>query len=167
MAEKLTNSDIEKIKKEIDYRKLELRPQLIAAVKETRAHGDLSENFEYHAAKREKNRNDSRISYLERMIKNAIIVSEISTEGKVSMNNMVTLYYPDDDETETIKIVTSIRGDSIDGKISPESPLGAAIYGRSVGETVTVSVPGGSSYDVTIQSIDQNSDASGDTIRQF
>ncbi len=167
MAEKLTKSDVEKIKKEIEHRKLEVRPKLIEAVKEARAHGDLSENFEYHAAKKEKNQNESRISYLERMLKNAIIVTEVSKEGRVSMNNTVTLYYPDDDFTEDIKIVTSIRGNSLDGKISPESPLGAAIFGHAVGETVKVPMPDGGSYDVVIKAIDQSSDDEGDTIRRF
>ncbi len=167
MAEKLTKSDIEKIEKEIEHRKLEVRPRLIAAVKEARAHGDLSENFEYHAAKREKNQNESRISYLERMIKNAVIVSEDSAAGRVSMNNKVTLFYPDDNSTETIKIVTSIRGNSLDGKISNESPLGAAIFGRAVGDTVSVPMPGGGSYDVVIRSIDQSGGSDEDTIRRF
>lgn len=167
MAERLTKSDIEKIRKEIEYRKLELRPQLIAAVKEARAHGDLSENFEYHAAKKEKNQNESRISYLERMIKSAIIISEESQTGKVSMNNKVTLYYPDDDETEEIKLVTSIRGNSLDGKISPESPLGAAIFGRKVGDVVNVPLPDGGSYEVEIRAIDQTTGDEEDTIRKF
>ncbi|MBQ7676994.1 MAG: transcription elongation factor GreA [Lachnospiraceae bacterium] len=167
MAEKLTKSDIEKIQKEIEHRKLEVRPKLIAAVKEARAHGDLSENFEYKAAKREKNQNESRISYLERMIKTAIIVSEASADGKVSMNNRVTLYYPDDDFTEEIKIVTSIRGNSREGKISPESPLGAAIFGHAAGETVKVPTPDSGSYDVTIQSIDQSANDDDDSIRGF
>ena len=167
MREKLTKSDVEKIRKEIDHRKLELRPKLIEAVKEARAQGDLSENFEYYAAKREKNKNESRIGYLERMLKSAIVISDESHEGKVSMNNVVTLYYPDEDFEEEVKITTSIRGNSQENKISTESPLGKAVFGHAEGETVTVKLDDGGSYDVVIKAINQDTDDDSDEIRSF
>lgn len=89
MYDKLTESDVRKMEEEIEYRKLELRKQLLEEVKETRAHGDLSENFEYHAAKREKNKNESRIRYLERMIRTAQIIADHSGEDEVGMNDRV------------------------------------------------------------------------------
>ena len=130
MGERLTKKDVAKIKEEINYRKLVVRPDAIEAVKEARAQGDLSENFEYYAAKRDKNQNESRIRYLERMLKNASIISDESKEDEVGINNTVDLYFEDDDEVQQVKLVTSIRGNSLDGKISTESPLGKAILGH-------------------------------------
>lgn len=133
MGERLTRSDIEKIEKEIEERKLVKRPELIEAVKEARAQGDLSENFEYYAAKREKNLNESRIRYLERMLKFATIVEEKeSADDEAALNKTVTVYFPDDDETETFRIVTSIRGNSLKGLISIDSPMGKALDRKSV-----------------------------------
>ena len=91
MGERLTKHDVEKIEKEIEYRKLVVRKDAIEAVKEARAQGDLSENFEYYAAKKEKNQNESRIRYLERMLKTAVVISEESKEDEVGLNNTVTL----------------------------------------------------------------------------
>ena len=127
MREQLTESDVKKIREEIEYRKLVVRKEAIEAVKEARAHGDLSENFEYHAAKKDKNRNESRIRYLERMLKTAVIVSDQSEDGVAGINNRITVYFPEDDEEETFKLVTSIRGNSLNGYISTESPIGKAI----------------------------------------
>ena len=127
MREQLTEHDVKKIEEEIEYRKLVVRKEAIEAVKEARAHGDLSENFEYHAAKKDKNRNESRIRYLERMLKTAKIVKDTSAADEAGLNNLVEVYFPEDDETDTFKLVTSIRGNSLDGKISIESPLGKAI----------------------------------------
>ena len=122
--EKLTQKDVERLQEEIDHRKLVVRKEAIEAVKEARAQGDLSENFEYYAAKRDKNKNESRIRYLERMIKNAEIITDNSRDDEVGLNNTVQLYMEEDDETETYKLVTSIRGNSLSGRISTESPLG-------------------------------------------
>ena len=127
MREQLTESDIKKIREEIEYRKLVVRKEAIEAVKEARAQGDLSENFEYYAAKKDKNRNESRIRYLENMIKNARVVSDKSGSDEVGMNDTVTLYFEDDDEEEVYRLVTSIRGNSLKGLISIESPLGKAV----------------------------------------
>ena len=136
--EQLTKTDMEKIQAEIDDRILVQRPKLIADLKEARSHGDLSENFEYYAAKREKNQNESRIRYLQNMLKNARLVDDTNETGVVSLNNTVTYYIPEDDMEETVKIVTSIRGNSLKGKISNESPVGQALMGHKVGDTCRV-----------------------------
>ncbi|MDD6442263.1 MAG: transcription elongation factor GreA [bacterium] len=167
MRERLTESDVRKIEEEIEHRKLVVRKEAIEAVKEARAHGDLSENFEYHAAKKDKNRNESRIRYLERMLKTAEIVSDKSEDGVVGINNRVTVYFPDEDEEETFKIVTSIRGNSLTGYISTESPVGKAIFGHRVGETVKVEVNENFSYDVEIRKIVDSTDDENDAIRGF
>ena len=166
MREKLTQHDVEKIQQEIDQRKLEERPKLIEAVKEARSHGDLSENFEYHAAKLEKNQNESRIRYLENLLKNAIVISDASREDEVGLNNTVTLFMEDDDEEEVYKLVTSIRGSSIHNMISTESPLGRAILRHKVGDRVLVQANETYSYYVTIRKI-ENTDDSDDTIRKY
>ena len=167
MRERLTESDVRKIEEEIEHRKLVVRKEAIEAVKEARAHGDLSENFEYHAAKKDKNRNESRIRYLERMLKTAEIVSDKSEDGVVGINNRVTVYFPDEDEEETFKIVTSIRGNSLTGYISTESPVGKAIFGHRVGETVKVEVNENFSYDLEIRKIVDSTDDENDAIRGF
>lgn len=167
MHDKLTRSDIKKMQEEIDYRKLELRKQLLEDVKETRAHGDLSENFEYHAAKREKNKNESRIRFLERMIKTADIIDDSSKEDEVGMNNTVEVYFEEDDEVETYRIVTTVRGDSLHQLISIESPLGKALMGHKVGDRVEVVVNKDYSYYVVIKKIENTTDDSGDRIRSY
>lgn len=167
MRERLTESDVKKIEEEIEHRKLVVRKEAIEAVKEARAHGDLSENFEYHAAKKDKNKNESRIRYLERMLKTAEIVSDQSEDGVVGINNRVTVYFPDEEEEETFKIVTSIRGNSLTGYISTESPIGKAIFGHRVGETVEVKVNDQYSYDVEIRNIVNSTDDEEDAIRGF
>ena len=138
MGEQLTPNDVKKIKEEIEYRKVVVRKKELEAVKEARAQGDLSENFEYKAAKQDKNRNESRIRYLERMLKHAKIVSDQSAEDEVGINNTVDLYFEDDDEVETYRLVTSVRANSMEGKISIESPLGKAIKGRKTGDRIFV-----------------------------
>ena len=167
MGEQLTPNDVKKIKEEIEYRKVVVRKKELEAVKEARAQGDLSENFEYKAAKQDKNRNESRIRYLERMLKHAKIVSDQSAEDEVGINNRVELYFEDDDETDTYKIVTTVRGNSLDNKISNESPLGRAVLGRKVGDRVYVKVNDRSGYYVVIRSIDKSSDDQGDEIRKY
>lgn len=166
MREKLTKSDIRKIQEEIDHRKLVVRPECLEAVKEARAHGDLSENFEYHAAKREKNLNESRIRYLETMLKHAIVISDESKEDEVGLNKRVTLYMEDDDEEEVYKLVTSIRGNSMHNMISTESPLGKAIMRHKVGDRVEVKINERISYFVVIRSIENAGDEE-DQIRKF
>ncbi len=166
MYDQLTQSDIDKMKQEIEYRKLVVRKEALEAVKEARAHGDLSENFEYHAAKKDKNQNESRIRYLERMIKTARIVSDQSREDEVGLNNTVEVYFEDDDETETYKLVTTIRGNSLKGYISNESPLGRALLGHKAGDRVFVKIQENSGYYVQIRSIANTGDE-GDAIRKY
>lgn len=167
MNDRLTKSDIDKMLKEIDYRKLELRKTLLEDVKETRAHGDLSENFEYHAAKKAKNQNESRIRYLERMIKTANIIEDTSNEDEVGMNNTVTVLFEEDKTTETYKIVTTVRGDSLHNLISIESPLGKAIMKHKEGDRCEVRVSDSYSYYVKILKIEKTSDDSEDRIRSY
>lgn len=166
MYDELTQSDIQKMKEEIEYRKLVVRKEALEAVKEARAHGDLSENFEYHAAKKDKNINESRIRYLERMIKTAHIISDHSRADEVGLNNIVELYFEDDDETEVFKLVTTVRGNSLEGKISTESPIGKAILGHKAGERVFVSIGENAGYYVEIRSIDKSGDDT-DQLRKF
>ena len=167
MREKLTERDVQKIEEEIEHRKLVVRKEAIEAVKEARAQGDLSENFEYYAAKKHKNQNESRIRYLERMLKNAKIVSDTSKADEVGINNTVEVYFEDDDETETYRLVTSIRGNSLQGLISIESPLGKAIQGHKVGDRVLVKTNGNDGYYIVIKNIDNTTDDSHDTLRKY
>ena len=167
MGERLTKSDVEKIRAEIEHRKLVERKELIEAVKEARAHGDLSENFEYHAAKKEKNRNESRIRYLERLLRTAVIVEDRSKADEVGLNNTVEVYCEDDDEVETYRIVTSIRGSSLNGMISIESPIGKALLGHREGDRVYVKVNDDFVYYVTIRKVIKTESEEEDHIRSF
>ena len=155
------------MQEEIEYRKLVVRKRELEAVKEARAQGDLSENFEYKAAKQDKNRNESRIRYLERMLKNARIISDDSGEDEVGINNTVEVYFEDDDETETYRLVTSVRGNSLQGLISIESPLGKAIKGRKAGDRVKVKTNGDNGYYVVVKKIEKTTDDSNDTLRKY
>ena len=158
MHNELTRKDLELMRQELEYRRLVLRPQLIQAVKEARAFGDLSENFEYKAAKQEKNRNDSRCRYLENMIRTAVVVSEESAEGTVGLYDRVTLYVEEDDEEIVCQIVTTMRQDALNGRVSKESPVGRAVLGRRLGDRVTVQVNDSYSYDVVIRAIEPGED---------
>ncbi len=167
MYDELTPSDIRKMQEEIEYRKLVVRPQALEEVKETRAHGDLSENFEYHAAKKVKNQNESRIRYLERMIKTARVISEDSAMDEVGINNTVTVQFVDDGMEETYKIVTTVRGNSLEGLISNESPMGKALLGKKVGDIVHVQVNANVGYDVKILRLENTVDDGSDKLRSF
>ncbi|MBO4290667.1 MAG: transcription elongation factor GreA [Lachnospiraceae bacterium] len=167
MYDELTPSDIKKMQEEIEHRKVVVRQQALADVKEARAHGDLSENFEYHAAKKVKNQNESRIRYLERMIKTAKVISEESADDEVGINNTVTVEFTDDGSVETYKIVTTVRGNSLEGLISNESPLGKALLGKKEGETVHVQVNPNVGYEVKIVKIENTVDDGSDKLRSF
>lgn len=167
MNNELTQKDIEKMEEEIEYRKLVVRKQALEDVKEARAHGDLSENFEYYAAKRFKNQNESRIRYLERMIKTAVIVSDESAEDEVGMNNTVEVFFEEDGITEKYKLVTTVRGNSLEGLISTESPLGKALLGHKVGDRVYVEVNTSFGYYVVVKSIENTIDDGSDKLRSF
>lgn len=166
MNNQLTENDIKKMEEEIEYRKLVVRKEAIEAVKEARAQGDLSENFEYYAAKKDKNKNESRIRYLERMIKTAKIVSDDSGEDEVGVNKIVEIYFEEDDEVEKFKLTTTVRGNSLEGRISIESPIGKAILGHKVGDRVYVKVNDSFGYYVEIRSVEKSSDDS-DKLRSF
>ena len=167
MYDELTAGDIEKMQEEIAYRKRVVRPQTLEEVKTARAHGDLSENFEYHAAKRVKNQNESRIRYLERMIKTAKIISDQSAEDEVGINNTVTVEFVDDGSVETYRIVTPVRGNSLENLISNISPLGKALLGKKEGQTVHVQVNESVGYDVKIVKLEKTVDEDGDRIRSY
>lgn len=160
MHDRLTRQDIAKMEQEIEHRKLVVRKEALEDVKEARAHGDLSENFEYKAAKRHKNKNESRIRYLEKMIKTAIIVEDDSDEDEVGLNDTVTIYVEEDDCEETYKIVTTIRSDSLNQIISIESPLGKALIHKRVGERVYIKIDDSYGYYVVIRSINKSDDES-------
>lgn len=158
MFDELTDIDIKKMQEEIEYRTLVLRPECLEDVKVARAFGDLSENFEYKAAKREKNRNDSRIRYLERMIKTAKLISGGSALGEIGLFDKVELYFEKDDELQSYQIVTTLRQNSLKGFLSKESPLGKALMGRKLGDRVQVKVNEDYSYFVVVRSIEKGED---------
>ncbi|MBQ8279164.1 MAG: transcription elongation factor GreA [Roseburia sp.] len=167
MYDELTAEDIKKMEEEIEYRKLVVRKKALEAVKEARAQGDLSENFEYYAAKKDKNQNESRIRYLERMIKTAKVIPTDSAEDEVGMNNTITVYFEEDDEEEVYRIVTTVRSNSQKNLISNESPLGKALLGHKVGDKVEVQVNDNYSYVVEIRKIENTADEENDKIRSF
>ena len=167
MQDRLTKSDIKKMEEEIEYRKVVVRHKALEDVKSARELGDLSENFEYYAAKREKNMNESRIRYLDRMVRTANIIDDSSADDEVGINNTVTVEIVDEGEIEQYKIVTTIRSNSLIGYISIESPMGKALMGHKVGDRVTVHVNDDVSYDVIINDIDKSTDDTEDEISQY
>ncbi len=167
MHNELTKSDIKKIEEEIEYRKLVVRKEAIEAVKEARAQGDLSENFEYYAAKRDKNINEGRIRYLERMIKTAKIVDDASNLDEIGINNTIEVYFEEDDMTETYRLVTTVRQNALKNMVSIESPLGKAILGRKEGDRVYIQVNDNYGYYIQIKKIIKTEDDSQDMIRRF
>ena len=157
MNNELTSNDIKKMQEELDHRKLVLMPELIAEVQLTRSYGDLSENFEYKAAKQALNKNKGRIRYLEKMIKTARIIEDKSAEDEVGLYDKVTLLFIEDGDEETVQVVTTVRTNPLDSRISKESPLGSAILGRKQGDRVTVSGEAGA-YSVEIVKIQKCED---------
>lgn len=167
ISEQLTKEDVRRIEEEIEYRKTVVRPASLKALKEARAMGDLSENFEYYAAKRDNNMNNSRIRYLEKMLRFATIIDDQSGEDTVGINNTVSVYFEDDDETEEYRIVTSIRSDSRKGLISNLSPLGKALLGKKVGDRAQVITDNGTSFFVVIKELRNTGEAQSDRIHQY
>ena len=157
MNDALTREDIKKMQDELDTLRAEM-PAILEEVKRTRAFGDLSENFEYKAAKRAQNKNRSRTRYLEGMIKTARIIEDRSAEDEVGLFDNVEIYIPEDDETQMIRVVTTVRCDPRQGLISRESPFGKAILGKHVGDRFTVFVNENYSYDAVIKAITKSSD---------
>ena len=160
MYDRLTKKDIEKMQEELDHRKLVVRKEALEEVKEARAQGDLSENFEYKAAKREKNRNESRIRYLERMIKTATIMEDNTSEDEAGLNDTVVLYIEEDECEEEYKIVTTIRSDVMNNMISIESPMGKALLGHKEGDRVYININDKDGYYAQIRRIIKSDDES-------
>ena len=158
MYDELTEVDIKKMQEELDHRIRVLRPQLIEEVQTARAFGDLSENFEYKCAKQAKNRNDSRIRYLERMIRTARVIDEGGKNGGVALYDRVTVYLPEDGETEVLQVVTTMRKDPLKGIISRESPVGRALLGKKLGDIVHIQVDEHYGYDMVIRAIEKGQD---------
>ena len=164
MHNELTKKDIQMMKEELDYRRIQLRPQLLDAVKEARAFGDLSENFEYKAAKQEKNRNESRIRFLENMIKTAVVLPDAGASDGVQLYDRVTVFLGD---TEVYQVVTTMRQDALHGLISKESPLGKALLGRKVGETFHIQVNDTYGYDAVVKAIEKGADDGSVPLNRF
>ncbi|MEG2454663.1 MAG: GreA/GreB family elongation factor [Oscillospiraceae bacterium] len=158
MHNELTQKDIQMMQQELDQRRIELRPQLLELVKEARAFGDLSENFEYKMAKQDKNHNESRIRYLENMIKTAHVISEGAPSDAVGLYDRVTVYLEEDDETETYQIVTTVRQNALKGLISRESPVGKTVLGKKVGDRFYVKVSEAYGYYAVVRSIEECTD---------
>lgn len=153
----LTALDIKKMQEELDYRKLTLMPEQIADVQLARSHGDLSENFEYKAAKQALNKNKGRMRYLEKMIKTARVIEDKSSADEVGLYDFVEILFVEDDEKETVQVVTTVRCNPLESRISKESPLGIAILGKKVGDKVFVKSENGG-YTVEILKITKSED---------
>lgn len=167
MHDELTRKDIKKMQEELDYRRLELMPQLIEEVKRTRAFGDLSENFEYKAAKQAQNKNRSRIRYLEGMIKSAKVIDDRSKADEVGLFDKVEIYMPEEGDTEIIQVVTTVRCDPRKGLISKESPFGKQVLGKKVGDRFTVQVNESYGYVAEIRSITKTEDDGSAPLMQY
>lgn len=167
MYDELTRGDVQKMQEEIDYRTQVLRPKLIEDVQTARAFGDLSENFEYKCAKQEKNRNDSRIRYLQRMIKTARIIDDRSGRDTAGLYDTVEIFMENTGKSRRIQLVTTLRQDALKGLISKESPVGKAVLGRRAGDRVQVDMGGGRSYWITIRSIEKGADDGSIPIGSF
>ena len=165
MFNELTKKDIEAMEAEIEYRKCVVRKELLEDVKTARAHGDLSENFEYKAAKQAKNQNESRIRYLEKMIKTAVIIEDESQDDEVGINKVVELFFEDEDEVEEFKIVTTVRGNSLKNLVSIESPIGKSLLGHKVGDRVWIAINDKAGYYVEIKSM--RADEEENALRKF
>ena len=167
MHDELTRKDIKKMQEELDYRRLELMPQLIEEVKRTRAFGDLSENFEYKAAKQAQNKNRSRIRYLEGMIKSAKVIDDRSKADEVGLFDKVEIYMPEEGDTEIVQVVTTVRCDPRKGLISKESPFGKQVLGKKVGDRFTVQVSESYSYVAEIRSLTKTEDDGSAPLMQY
>ena len=167
MHNELTKMDIQKMREELDYRRITLRPQLLEEVKVARSFGDLSENFEYKAAKREKNKNESRIRFLENMIKTAVVIEDNSAADTVGLYDKVTVYLEEDGEEETYQIVTTVRQDVLRGLISKEAPMGSALLGKKVGDRLYIQVNKDYGYYVQIRAIEKGQDDGTVALNRF
>ena len=167
MNDELTRIDIQKMQEELEYRAKTLRPEIIEEVKRTRAFGDLSENYEYKAAKQAQRDNDSRMRYLENMIKTAKIIDDDAGDDQVGLFDAVTVYMEEDDEESVIRVVTTVRCDPSKGFISKESPLGKAVLGKRVGDRVNVRVSDSYSYTLVIRKLEKGEDTGDAPLMQY
>ena len=167
MYNELTEVDIRKMQEEIDYRMRVVRPKCVEDLKTARAFGDLSENYEYKAAKQELRRCDSRLRYLKKMIETAKVIKADSQADQVGLFDTVDVYFEDDDEVERLRIMTTLREDVLNGIISKESPMGKALMGRRVGDRILVKVSDDVSYYVQIRALEKGSDDDTLSIRSF
>ncbi len=167
MHNELTAIDLQKMQEELNYRRITLRPQLLEEVKVARGFGDLSENFEYKAAKQEKNKNESRIRYLENMIKTAIVIEDRSADDTVGLYDKVTIWLEEDEEEETWQVVTTVRQDVSHGLISKESPMGSALMGKKVGERFYVQVNKDFGYYAVVRAIEKGQDDGTAELNRF
>ena len=167
MHNELTRIDLQKMREELNYRRVTLRPQLLEEVKTARSFGDLSENFEYKAAKQEKNKNESRIRYLENMIKTAVVIEDQSSDDTVGLYDRVTIWLEEDEEEETWQVVTTVRQDVSHGLISKESPMGSALLGRRAGERFYVQVNKEFGYYAVVRRIEKGHDDGTAELNRF
>ena len=167
MHDELTKMDLEKMRAELDERRLKLMPELIEEVKRTRAFGDLSENYEYKAAKQAQNRNKSRIRYLEKMIESAKLIEDTSAADEVGLYDKVEIYMEEDEETMTVQVVTTVRCDPLKGLISKESPLGEKLLGKHVGDRFHVQVNENYGYTAVVRKIEKGSDDGSAGLLQY
>ena len=167
MHNELTRIDLQKMREELDYRRITLRPKLLEEVKTARGFGDLSENFEYKAAKQEKNKNESRIRYLENMIKTAKVIEDHSDNHTVGLYDKVTIFLEEDGEEETWQVVTTVRQDVSRGLISKESPMGSALLGRKAGDRFLVQVNKDYGYWAVVRSIEKGRDDGSAELNRF
>ena len=167
MHNELTKMDLQKMREELEYRRITLRPQLLEEVKMARSFGDLSENFEYKAAKREKNKNESRIRFLENMIKTAVVIEDASDADTVGLYDKVTVYMEEDEEEEVFQIVTTVRQDVLRGLISKEAPMGSALLGKKVGDRFYVQVNKDYGYYVQVRAIEKGQDDGTVALNRF
>ena len=167
MHDELTAVDIRKMEEEIEYREQVLMPQIIKDVQTARAFGDLSENYEYKAAKQEQRKNWSRIRYLKQMVASAVVIEDESKDGEAGLFDTLKIFLEDEEEESEIRLVTTLRQNPLEGLISKESPLGKALMGRKVGDRVQVQVSDSYSYYCRILSITKGEDDENLTISRF
>lgn len=167
MHDELTAVDIRKMEEEIEYREQVLMPQIIKDVQTARAFGDLSENYEYKAAKQEQRKNWSRIRYLKQMVASAVVIEDESADNEAGLFDTLKIFLEDDEEEMEIRLVTTLRQNPLEGLISKESPLGKALMGRRAGDRVQVQVSETYSYYCRILSITKGEDDENLTISRF
>ena len=167
MHNELTRQDLKMMQEELDHRRIELRPKLLEEVKIARGFGDLSENFEYKAAKQEKNKNERRIRFLENMIRTAVVVDDRSDDDSVGLYDKVTVFLEDEGDTEVWQIVTTMRQDALHGRMSMESPMGKALLGKKVGERFYIQVNDQYGYYAVVQKIEKGQDDGSAPLNQF